>query len=323
LTTPWLRARGRYAFGLRSRASTAVTATSAVAVFCAALAAYATQWEPYHPKLRTRVIRVPPNWPALNVLHVSDLHLRESDRRLLQAQREILSRVSPAPDLVCATGDLCEEFADVGLVIDVLREVRPRLGTFAVLGNHEYDAPPPPALQLGWGGLLWRAFKLVFRRAHSRGAGDADRIATALADSGISVLRNSGVRLAVGQDPLWVAGSDSVWAGRADLDAAMRGRNPLEGALALIHEPEAAFAAVSNGADLVLAGHTHGGQVRLPGVGPLYYHRADDRLRGAAGIQKIDGIPLHITAGLGQLLPLRLLCPPEAVWLRCMPAATG
>jgi uncharacterized protein len=312
---------GRYAFGLRDRPSTVITATSVVAGICAALGAYATRWEPYHPRLVTRQVRVPANWPALRVLHVSDLHLRRGEQRLLDAQRKILSRVSTPPDIVCATGDLCEEFADVGLVAEVLHMVRPRLGTFAVLGNHEYDAPPPEVLRLGWGGALWRVFKLIFPRAHSRGSCDADRIAAALGASGIVVLRNSGVRLRVGNTTLWLGGSDSVWAGRADLKAALRGRDQREGALALIHEPEAAFAAADNGADLVLGGHTHGGQVRLPGIGPLYYHRADARLRMAAGIQPANGIPLHITAGLGQLFPLRFLCPPEAVWLRCVPAA--
>jgi len=290
------------------------------ATVLAALCVYATRWEPYHPKLRRREVRVPASWPALNILHVSDLHLRRGDERLLRAQREILARVSPAPDIVCATGDMCERFEDVSLVTEVLEVVRPRLGTFAVLGNHEYDAPPPAALRMGWGGITWRVFRLIFPRALSRGPADADAIAASLADSGIGVLRNDGTRVHIGEHSLWVAGSDSVWAGRMNLARAMCGRRPDEGALALVHEPEAAFAAVRNGADLVLAGHTHGGQVRLPGVGALYYHRVDHRLHVAAGFQRVNGIPLHITAGLGQLLALRLLCPPEAVLLRCTPS---
>jgi predicted MPP superfamily phosphohydrolase len=88
----------------------------------------------------------------------------------------------------------------------------------------------------------------------------------------------------------------------------------------MVHEPETAFEAVDHGADLVLAGHTHGGQVRLPLVGPLYWHRMDPRLRVAAGLQPIGTSQLHISAGMGQMVPVRVNCPPELVWIRCVPA---
>jgi predicted MPP superfamily phosphohydrolase len=89
----------------------------------------------------------------------------------------------------------------------------------------------------------------------------------------------------------------------------------------MIHEPELAFAAVEHGADLVLAGHTHGGQVSLPLIGAPYTHRVDERVRIAAGFQRIGPSLLHITTGMGQLMPLRFSCPPELVWLRCEPSA--
>ena len=87
-----------------------------------------------------------------------------------------------------------------------------------------------------------------------------------------------------------------------------------------IHEPDLAFDARDEGADLILAGHTHGGQVRLPLVGAPYTHRVDHRIGIAAGFQKIGEGLLHITSGLGHTIPLRFGCPPEVAWLECEPS---
>jgi predicted MPP superfamily phosphohydrolase len=105
--------------------------------------------------------------------------------------------------------------------------------------------------------------------------------------------------------------------------AAMLGYGPPEACLALVHEPELAFPAHALGADLILAGHTHGGQVRVPVVGAPYTHRVDPRIRVACGLQPIgdEGL-LHVSAGLGHTIPLRFGVPPEAVWLDCVPAAS-
>jgi predicted MPP superfamily phosphohydrolase len=122
---------------------------------------------------------------------------------------------------------------------------------------------------------------------------------------------------------VWIAGCDSAWGGGADMASAMRGRGPGEACLALVHEPELAFAAEPLGAQLILAGHTHGGQVRLPLVGAPYTHRVDRRIRIASGFQRVGPSLLHISAGLGHSIPLRFGCPPEAVWLDCRPAAVA
>jgi predicted MPP superfamily phosphohydrolase len=104
------------------------------------------------------------------------------------------------------------------------------------------------------------------------------------------------------------------------MQAAMQGRRPGEACLALIHEPDLAFEATEEGAELILAGHTHGGQVRLPLVGAPYTLRTDPRIAIAAGFQRIEAALLHITTGLGHTIPLRFLCPPEVVWLDCAPS---
>src|SRR5262249_463715 len=178
--------------------------------------------------------------------------------------------------------------------------------------NHEYNAHGPR--QLRGGDVLERLFSALFRGVISRGAHEAEAIAEHLLRSGLTLLRNQGMRLDTSQARLWLARLDSPWAGRADASAALRGRGPDDAVLALVHEPELAFSAIEHGADLVLAGHTHGGQVRLPWLEAPYTHRVDPRIRIAAGIQPIGESLLHISAGLGQLLPIRLFCPPELVW---------
>jgi predicted MPP superfamily phosphohydrolase len=128
--------------------------------------AHATLWEPYRPVFRHHRIQVPNSWPSLSILHVSDLHVRRENPRLYQVQRAVLD--SLAPDLLCVTGDLCESAADVNLAIDVLGTVKPRLGTFVVLGNHEHAAHAPAGLREreahGWRGVLGRALSAVAPR---------------------------------------------------------------------------------------------------------------------------------------------------------------
>jgi predicted MPP superfamily phosphohydrolase len=294
----------------------------ALATAAAGTAVHATCWAPYRPRLRFRGVSVPATWPALDILHLSDLHIRRQARTAFAAQRRALERLAAQPDVVCVTGDVCEQTEDAPLVAELLAGLRPRLGTFVILGNHEYGAHTSVGGSPHTGPVA-RLMGHLYGPTLSRGAAEADGIAGVLTDHGLCVLRNRGVRLGDDTPTLWLAGVDSTWAGRADVGAAFDGWATGEPALALIHEPEGAFKAIDHGADLVLAGHTHGGQVRLPFSGPPHWHRRDARLTQPAGLQRIGRAYLHISPGTGQLLPLRILCPPELVWLRCTPRTAG
>ena len=287
---------------------------------------YAVFGEPYRPVFRRRKVAVRADWPALDIVHISDLHVRSSDMRLFNAQRAALAAI-PEPDLLCVTGDICEKVRDIQLVIELLRTVRPRLGTYVVLGNHEHNAPLPIHLRnqqrAGWRKLLSRVIHLVAPKQRSDGAQEGHAMADALRVAGVTVLHNEGRRVSASGQSLWIAGCDSAWAGHADMLAAMHGRRPDEPCLALIHEPDLAFEAHEHGADLILAGHTHGGQVQIPLIGAPYTLRMDPRIAIAAGFQRIGDAMLHITAGLGHTIPLRFACPPEVVWLVCDPSAAA
>jgi uncharacterized protein len=138
--------------------------------------------------------------------------------------------------------------------------------------------------------------------------------------AGLRVLINKGHRIEVDGRPLWIAGVDSLWAGLSRAAEALSDRQPHEPVLGLVHEPEAVFPFIARGAALVLAGHTHGGQVNLPFFGAPYTHRTDRRVRVTAGVQRIGQGHVHISAGLGHSISLRFNCPPEATWIECVPS---
>jgi predicted MPP superfamily phosphohydrolase len=284
---------------------------------------YAILGEPYRPVFKRHRLNLSGGWPSeLSIVHISDLHVRRGDLRLLRTQKSALAGI--APDLLCVTGDVCEKVRDIPLLVDLLNVARPRLGTFVVLGNHEHNAPAPEPIRAAHRRLILRLVGLILDafapRVSSDGEHEAHAMADALRAAGISVLHNTGVRVRKNGRSVWVAGCDSAWAGHADMDAAMRGRQPGEACLALIHEPDLAFEALGHGADLILAGHTHGGQIRLPLIGAPYDLRMDPRIAIASGFQRLGAGLLHITAGLGHTIPLRFGCPPEVVWLDCQPA---
>jgi uncharacterized protein len=283
---------------------------------------YAVLGEPYRPIFKRHRLNLPRSWPNVSIIHISDLHVRRGDPRLLRAQQAALRGL--APDLLCVTGDVCEKVEDIPLLVGLLETVKPRLGTFVVLGNHEHNAMAPAHLRDAHPRAWQRLFDAVITpfapSVRSDGEEEGHAMVDAMRAAGVTVLHNEGHRVQFKSHSLWIAGCDSAWAGHADMQAAMRGRRPSEGCLALIHEPDLAFEARELGADLILAGHTHGGQVRLPLLGAPYTLRMDPRIAIASGFQRIEAGLLHITAGLGHTIPLRLGCPPEVVWLDCAPS---
>jgi predicted MPP superfamily phosphohydrolase len=284
---------------------------------------YAVLGEPYRPIFKRHRLSFTPLWPDISIVHISDLHVRRGDPRLLRVQKAALAKLTP--DLLCVTGDVCEKVGDIPLLVDVLKTAKPRLGTYVILGNHEHNAHAPAHLRDQHSRGIWRLVNLflhlVAPQIRSEGAHEAHAMADELRAAGITVLHNEGVRVWNNGQSLWIAGCDSAWAGHSDMVAAMHGRRPDEACLALIHEPDLTFAALNEGADLILAGHTHGGQVRFPLFGAPYTLRIDPRIVIAAGFQRIEAGLLHITAGLGHTIPLRFGVPPEVVWLDCGPSS--
>ncbi|HEV2889092.1 MAG TPA: metallophosphoesterase [Frankiaceae bacterium] len=247
----------------------------------------------------------------LRVLHVSDVHMLGRQAR---KQAFVASLAAEEPDLVVTTGD---NLAGPDGLEGMLRAVEPFRGVpgIFVLGSNDYYAPKPK-----------NPFK-YFWKDHKRVAGDPlpwrDLVAGFL-DLGWTDLTNARTHVSVAGRPVEVAGVDDPHLKRdrlavadppADASAALR--------IALVHapEPRALDRFERSGFDLVLCGHTHGGQLRLPGVGALVTNCGIDRAR-ARGLSRWGRAWLHVSAGLGTspYAPVRFACRPEASLLTLTPA---
>ena len=193
-----------------------------------------------------------------------------------------------APDLVCLLGDYVLEGSGAILELaPVLAGLEAKYGVLAAMGNHD----------------LWT---------------NAQVVRAGLEESGIPVLVNEGIALRVGQGALYVAGLDDAWSGEPDLAAALADAPEGVPVVLMAHEPDFADEwSVDERVSLQLSGHSHGGQVRLPGLGipmlPRYARRYP------AGLYRVNGMWLYTTRGVGMVgPPERFNCRPEITEITLM-----
>ncbi|MHA6779883.1 metallophosphoesterase [Pseudonocardia saturnea] len=252
-----------------------------------------------------------PGTRPLRILHVSDLHMTPGQRG---KQRWVAELAALEPDLVVNTGDNLAHPRAVPSVMAALEPLLSLPGVF-VFGSNDYFGPTPknPARYLTsrksapTGELLpWRDLRAAMIE---RGWQDATHARLTVDVDGVSVA---------------VAGVDDPHLGLDRYDRVAGRQGPVHGlALGLTHSPEPrvldAFAA--DGYDLVMAGHTHGGQLRLPGVGAIVTNCGIDRSRARGASRWGTHTWLHVSAGLGTSpwAPVRFACPPEATLLTLVP----
>ena len=239
---------------------------------------------------------------TLSVLHLSDLHFVNGDRR----KARFLARL-PSADVTVITGDLLGEAEGVEAVTEALRPARGRLGSFFVLGSNDYYRPRP----LNY--FLYFTDRRDKRRLERRSR--PDDLARALSEDGWVHLKNAHDDVSFDGTPVEVVGLDDPHIHRVDLRVAPRRWQDRFG-LAVVHSPDPAPELAALGYDLIVAGHTHGGQVRLPLIGALVTNSQMPR-RMAMGLHRLGPAYLHVSAGLGtsKYAPFRFLCRPEATLL--------
>ncbi len=282
----------------------------------AALAAYAYWVEPFSPTVsRTRVEILKPNsrFSGFKVLHLSDFHLRENTNpKIIKAISRAAQQLSrESIDLICITGDMIETDTGLPLLEEVMRSldrIGPKNGTLAILGNHDYNHYPLSNLFLE---------KYIVNQKN-----DTTQLVAALNQLGTRVLRNQKHVIERGDERLVVIGIDDFISGRHCIQSSFEGVLVSDTVLFLTHSPDVVSHILDRKVDLVLAGHTHGGQMCLPGVGS-FVSRSRVFKRFSAGLFNAGGMFIFITKGLGTVgyAPFRFRCAPELAVLELCPRA--
>jgi predicted MPP superfamily phosphohydrolase len=225
-----------------------------------------------------------PRLEGLRIAHLSDLHIGAHTPKRW-GMRWAAAAVAKKPNLAVVTGDLVtsgQEFhGDVAAVIGALRA---ELGVFVSMGNHDYFGDGEPLVQI-------------------------------LRAQGIRVLRNEGVVIEHNGASIWLTAIDDTWTRRDDVARAMKDRPAGSTTVMLAHDPEAFDEAAEAGVDVVLSGHTHGGQVAVPFLARAA-NLASFTHRYVLGFYRKGRALLYVHPGLGTTgPPMRLGVAPEVTLL--------
>lgn len=222
---------------------------------------------------------LPDAFRGFRIVHLTDIHYglyfpAEALASLVEMTNEL------EPDLVAITGDFVTRSRNyIEPVAEILSGLRASEGVYAVLGNHDFRVGPA-------------------------------EITNALERHGIDVMRNQHTSLRRRGQRCYLAGIDDYYY-RADLTKAMRGIPQGAPTILLSHNPSIIDDAAEMKISLVLSGHTHGGQVRLPLVGCLY-GRSEERMRFKKGRDSLGATQIYVSRGIGTVvLPVRYGCPSE------------
>lgn len=266
-------------------------------------ALYAALVEPRRYRLETISLGLSDGSPGaarapLKILHLSDLHLCYPESHKL----EFLKRATDQDyDLVALTGDIVENYSGL-IYLESLLSRRPRLGAYAVLGNHDYYDYHMFHKTVG---------RLVKRYRHPAGRRDVEPIVRALERGGFTVLRNAARRHREAR--LHVVGIDypSLHPELLNDLVCQKGHGDL--VVVLFHVPIHLDNIARVGADLALGGHTHGGQIRIPGLGAIITDSELPRV-SASGVFQRGQTTFHVSRGLGAdpRTNIRFFCPPAA-----------
>ena len=256
---------------------------------------------PYSRQLERRLVLseaevgvrgLPASFAGVRVLLIADPHIGPFVRP--ESIANVFGRlVATEPDLIVLAGDvMTADVREFTPFADGFRKLRAPLGTFGVLGNHDHYT------------------------------GEPEHVRRLLEETGIRVLHNTAVTIERAGDRLVLAGIDDLLMGRPDLDAALATASELSSGgraprVLISHNPDVLFDAAARDVSLVLSGHTHGGQIRIPHLGVLV---RQSQCYLDEGRYTFGDTQLVVTRGLGVTgVPMRWHCPPEAVLLTLTP----
>ena len=267
------------------------------------LAAYAW-WESTQAKLVRHDVAVP-GLPAgldgLRVLHVSDTHF-PANGASLERFAELIAEAEY--DIVFASGDYVETAAGWDSAVEAFSLLHAPFGVYASLGAHDYLSPISTMAE--WSDAMRRRALGGRRRLV-----DPAPFVKRLENLGVRVLRNEWTQTEISGEILRISGAGDDSVGMARLDRALPPETEPGLTVLLTHSPDALLR-LQHPPPLSFCGHTHGGQIRIPGYGaPVRHSQLVDR-RQTAGVFQRNGAQVIVSQGFGTaIVPLRLLCPPE------------
>jgi uncharacterized protein len=231
-------------------------------------------------KVYIRLKKLPKALDGFRIIQLSDIHHSPfTSSKFISDVIKLANDLKP--DMFVLTGDyVSHELEYIAPVAEMLGELRSEFGTFACLGNHDH----------------WT---------------DAELLTSEFRRNNIDVLINQGFRFSARNETFWLCGVDDFGVGKTNMRAALRGSYSDEMKLLLCHNPAAIRRAAYWNIDLMLSGHTHGGQVKIrePRESVLFPNR---RKRSANGLHYRRETQVYITRGIGTVVvPLRYQCPPE------------
>lgn len=233
-------------------------------------------------KLQTVNIQGLPNdLNDLKIAHLSDLHMKKKE----SVHEKIIAELTKTnPDIIVITGYFVEKPENIELCIEFVKRLKAKYGVWAVMGNWEH----------------WM--------------GDPKRFIKCLKKTGINLLINENRKIKIGDTFLYIAGVDDPFSRKDNLPLALEGI-PLNSekifTILLAHSPDIFELAKQHNILLTLVGHTHGGQVRLPFIGPLY-SLTPNMGKYSMGLFKENNSQMYVNPGIGvSKIPFRFFCPPE------------
>lgn len=246
-------------------------------------------------ELTISIRQLPAHLDGMLIAHLTDFH--DGPQLPNEYFREVIERTNQRkPDLIALTGDYVHRgYGSVRSAAEQLSHLKAPQGIYAVLGNHDFSVRNALGIRR-------------FRGLHQS-------ITDALTNRGIKVLRNEGLLIA---DQLAIAGIDDLWSRECDPKKALGHFAPEIPRIVLAHNPLTVDLLADHRCDLLLSGHTHGGQVNWPGLGHVFVGRKSKEM--ASGLHYPNDIPMYVNKGVGFGWRFRFNVRPEIAFIRLVRA---
>ncbi|MBY6272292.1 MAG: metallophosphoesterase [Caldibacillus debilis] len=254
---------------------------------------YSKHIEPYWTEITRFTIRhklIPADFRRFKIALFSDTHLGYH-YQLSHLRKAVSLIMEENPDMIIFSGDLMDNpsaYHQIRETVELLRLLDAPFGKFAVFGNHDH------------GGYGTEKYRYIME------------------ESRFKVLQNTAVPVAKGRSFIFLAGVDDCMLGRPDLKAALARRPGEVYTILISHAPDYADVAKGYPVHLQISGHSHGGQIQIPFVGPVITPRYGRKY--VEGLYALDGLTLYVNRGLGTTrLPFRFLSRPEITFFTLEP----